>query len=184
MKKDILVIFSVLIVIVVIILGTDFQTVDEYYLTHIDDITPQSETVYLSIRCDDILDNYDKLDKNLRDEKYVPKDGIILEKTEYVLREGDTVFDILDRAVRHNKIQMEYQGADETSFGSAYVKGINHIYELSCGESSGWTFYVNGEVPEYGCSQFKLKDGDVVEWEYICDFGEAFDVSSSGGDED
>lgn len=172
MKKDILVVFSVIIAAIVLIMGTDFQTVDEYYLNHIDDITPDSQTVFLSISCDTILDNYDKLDESLKSEKYVPPDGVILKKTEYVLRKGDTVFDILDRAVRHNKIQMEYKGAEETGYGSAYIEGINHIYELSCGEGSGWIFFVNGEIPQSGCSQTKLKDGDFVQLKYTCNFGE------------
>lgn len=172
MKKNILIVFSALIVIVIIIMGTDFQTVDEYYLTHIDDIKPDSQTVFISVRCDTILDNYDKLEESLKSEKYVPDDGIILKKTEYVLRNGDSAFNILERAARHNKIPLEYKGADETVYGSAYIQGINHIYELSCGEGSGWTFFVNGEIPQYGCSQLKLKDGDFVEWVYTCNYGE------------
>lgn len=172
MKKNILLIFSVLIVITLLIVGTDFQTVDEYYLNHIDDITSDSQTVFVSINCGTILNNYDKLEDSLKSEKYVPSNGIILDKTEYVLRNGDTAFDILDRAVRHNKIQMEYKGAEETGYGSAYVQGINYIYELSCGEGSGWTFLINGETPQYGCSQLKLEDGDYVEWLYTCNYGE------------
>ena len=172
MKKNILLIFSALIVITLLIVGTDFQTVDEYYLNHIDDITSDSQTVFVSINCGTILNNYDKLEDSLKNEKYVPSNGIILDKTEYVLRNGDTAFDILDRAVRHNKIQMEYKGAEETGYGSAYVQGINHIYELSCGEGSGWTFLINGETPQYGCSQLKLEDGDYVEWIYTCNYGE------------
>lgn len=172
MKKNILLIFSALIVITLLIVGTDFQTVDEYYLNHIDDITSDSQTVFVSINCGTILNNYDKLEDSLKSEKYVPSNGIILDKTEYVLRNGDTAFDILDRAVRHNKIQMEYKGAEETGYGSAYVQGINHIYELSCGEGSGWTFLINGETPQYGCSQLKLEDGDYVEWLYTCNYGE------------
>lgn len=172
MKKNILLIFSALIVITLLIVGTDFQTVDEYYLNHIDDITSDSQTVFVSINCGTILNNYDKLEDSLKSEKYVPSNGVILDKTEYVLRNGDTAFDILDRAVRHNKIQMEYKGAEETGYGSAYVQGINHIYELSCGEGSGWTFLINGETPQYGCSQLKLEDGDYVEWLYTCNYGE------------
>ncbi len=172
MKKNILIVFSALIVIAIIIMGTDFQTVDEYYLTHIDDIKPDSQTVFISVSCDTILDNYDKLEESLKNEKYVPNDGIILNKTEYVLRNGDSAFDILERAARHNKIPLEYKGADETGYGSAYIQGINHIYELSCGEGSGWTFLVNGETPQYGCSQLKLEDGDFVEWVYTCNYGE------------
>ena len=106
MKKDILSISVIIFLIAVVINGTNIQSIDEYYLTHIDDITPYSETVTISIRCDTILDNYDDLDPALRSEEFVPTDGVILPPTEYVLRPGDTVFDILDRAVRYNKIQI------------------------------------------------------------------------------
>ena len=159
------------LIIAVLIHGTNIQSVDEYYLTHIDDITPQSETVFISIRCDTVLQNYDELDKALQSDKYVPQNGVILPETEYVLRPGDTVFDILDRAVRYNKIQMEYQGADKNSYGSVYVQGINYLYEFSCGPLSGWMYQVNGEFPNYGCSKYKLKDGDRIAWVYTCDLG-------------
>ncbi len=152
-------------------MGTDFQTVDEYYLTHIDDITEDSQTVTLSISCDSILENYDKLDDNLKSSEFVPSDGVILKPTEYVLRQNDTVFDVLYRAVRSKKIQFEYQGADENSFGSIYVKGINYLYEYSCGSQSGWVYTVNGKHPEYGCSKYKLKDGDSIDWIYTCSLG-------------
>lgn len=171
MKKDLLAVLLIIFVGIFVIRGTNIQSVDEYYLTHIDDITESSETVFISIRCDTILDNYDDLDEPLRSEKYVPSDGIILDRTEYVLRKGDSVFDILDRAVRYNKIQMEYQGADKNSFGSVYVQGINYLYEFSCGPLSGWMYKVNGKYPDFGCSKYKLHDGDVIEWVYTCDLG-------------
>lgn len=128
-------------------------------------------SVYLSIECGTILDNWEDLDPALRDEKYVPADGVILPKTEYTVGEGDTVFDVLSRAVREQKIHMEYQGANENAFGSVYIEGINHSYEFSCGALSGWMYRVNGVFPNYGCSMYKLKDGDVVEWVYTCDLG-------------
>ena len=115
MKKDLIAVCVVIFLLVLVFTGTKIQSVDDYYLTHLDDITPDSETVFLTIRCDTILDNWDQLDEALRYEKYVPSDGVILARTEYVLRKGDTVYDILSRAVRHNKIQMEYQGANETA---------------------------------------------------------------------
>ena len=142
-----------------VISGTNIQSVDEYYLTHIDDITPESETVTVSIRCDTILQNYDDLDPALRSDEFVPPDGVILPPTEYVLRPGDTVFDILDRAVRYNKIQMEY------------LQGIHYLYEFSCGPLSGWMYCVDGEFPNYGCSKYVLQDGQTVEWVYTCDLG-------------
>ena len=107
MKKDLFAVCIIIFVLIFVFTGTKIQSVEDYYLTHIDDITEESETVFLSIRCDTILDNWDKLDSSLKQEKYVPSNGEILPRTEYVLRKGDTVYDILDRAVRHNKIQME-----------------------------------------------------------------------------
>lgn len=68
MKKDILIIFTVIILVAVLLMGTELQSVDDYYLTHIDDITPQSKTVTLTIDCRDILNNYDKLTPSLKSE--------------------------------------------------------------------------------------------------------------------
>ena len=169
MKKDLFAIAIVVFVLIFVFSGTKIQTVDEYYLTHIDDITEDSETIYLTIRCDTILDNWNNLDPALKYEKYVPSDGVILMRTEYVLRPGDTVYDVLDRAVRHNKIQMECIYSQ--NYGSVYVQGINHLYEFSCGELSGWMYMVNGEFPNYGCSKYELKDGDEIIWCYTCDLG-------------
>mgnify|MGYP004647359247 FL=1 len=41
-------------------------------------------------------------------------------------------------------------------------------------------YSVNGWFPNYGCSLYQLKDGDVVEWRYTCDLGE--DLGSGMGD--
>lgn len=179
MKKDLLAICAVILLLVFVCTGTKIQSVDDYYLTHIDDIEKDSETVFLSIECGTVLEHWNDLDPALRYEKYVPADGVILPKTEYVLRPKDTVYDILNRAVRHNKIQMEYQGANENAYGSVYIEGINYLYEFSCGPLSGWMYKVNSRFPNYGCSKYALQDGDVVEWVYTCDLGR--DVGSDWG---
>lgn len=171
MKKDLLIIAFVAVLLVVVLSGTKIQSVDEYYLTHIDDITEESETVTISIRCDTVLQNWEKLDDSLKSEGYIPEDGVILEETEYVLRLGDTVFDILNRVTRYNKIQMEYQGANQNAFQSVYIQGIHYLYEYSCGPLSGWMYRVNGEYPNYGCSKYILKDQDCIEFVYTCDLG-------------
>lgn len=169
MKKDLFFLCIIGFIITFIVMGTKIETVDEYYLTHIDDITEDSETVFLTIRCDTVLNNWDALDPTLKNEKYVPKDGMILSRTEYVLREGDTVYDVLDRAIRHNRIQMEC--IYSKNYSSVYVQGINHLYEFSCGELSGWMYTVNGQFPNYGCSRYELRDGDEIVWCYTCDLG-------------
>ena len=32
-------------------------------------------------------------------------------------------------------------------------------------------YKVNGWFPNYGCSRYSLKQGDVIEWVYTCDLG-------------
>ena len=164
-KRSILTGVIVIIILGIIsgwlIYGVKYQSVEDYYLEHIDDITEDSQTVFLSINCSTVLDNAEKLDKGL--EKYVGN-GEILSKTEYVLRENDTVYDLLLRAVRHNKIQLEHKE-------NGYIMGINYLYEFSCGELSGWMYRVNGEFPTVSCADYVLSDGDYVEWVYTCDLG-------------
>lgn len=186
MKKDLLILAFAAIIIIVLFKGTKFQSVEDYYLTHVDDITEDSQTVTFSIRCDTILDNWDRLAPELQDEKYVPANGVILAPTKYVLRPKDTVFDILNRATRHEQIHMEYQGAQDNVYGSAYIQGINFLYEYSCGPLSGWMYRVNGVFPDYGCSRYQPKANDVIEFVYTCDLGRdiggSFDTQNESKD--
>ena len=134
----------------------------------------------LSIDCKTILDNMDKCDKNKRE--LVPEDGWILEPTEVVFFDGENVFQVLKRTCKQNGIHMEFENTP--IYNSAYIEGIHNLYEFDVGELSGWMYSVNGWYPNYGCSRYALKDGDVVEWRYTCDLG--FDVGGgyavSGGD--
>lgn len=171
MKRNIIILIIIVIAAIVAFYGIDIQTVDQYYLSHIDDIKADSETVFLSIRCDTVLNNMDLLDKELKSNEYIPPDGSILPKSEYVLREGDSVFSILSRSVQYNKIQFEYQGNPLQGQNGIYIKGIHFLYEFSCGPLSGWLFKVNGVFATGDCSSYILKDGDVIEWVYSCDLG-------------
>jgi len=169
MKKDILAAAVLIFVLILLFSGTKIQSVEDYYLIHADDITEGSKTVFLTIVCDTVLDNWENLDPALKNEKYVPGDGVILARKEFVLREGDTVYDILNRAVRNAKIHMEC--IYSVNYESVYVQGINHLYEFSCGPLSGWMYHVNGQYPQYGCSKYFLEDGDEIIWAYTCDLG-------------
>ena len=134
--------------------------------------SPKKRSVTIAIRVDTLLKNWDLLDPSLQSEKYVPKNGVILKTTTYeLLSDKETVWDVLQRATKEHKIQMEYQGANENIYNSVYVEGINHLYEFSAGPLSGWMYKVNGVYPNYGCSQYTLKDGDVIEWQYTVDLG-------------
>jgi hypothetical protein len=130
-------------------------------------ITDKELTCTLSVRCDTILDNMSDFDKDKAE--ILPNNGIILKETEVVFYEGETVFNLLRREMKKNKIHMEFN--EVPMYGSAYIEGIANIYEFDCGELSGWMYKVNDWFPNYGCSRYKLKEHDKVEWIYTCDLG-------------
>ncbi len=121
----------------------------------------------LSISCATILDNMDKCDKEKRE--LVPEDGWILPPTEVVFFDGESVFQVLKRTCKQRKIHMEF--SNTPMYNSAYIEGISNLYEKDVGDLSGWMYSVNGWFPNYGCSRYALKEGDVVEWVYTCDLG-------------
>ncbi len=171
MKKDLLMLAFAVLIIAVLLSGTKIQSVEEYYLTHSEDITEDSQTVTVSIECKTVLDNWENLSEELKEGDYIPEDGVILEPKEYVLRNGDTAFDLLKRVTRYERIQMEIQGADENIYETAYIQGINYLYEFSCGPLSGWMYQVNDAYQGVGCSRCELKDGDKLTFIYTCDLG-------------
>lgn len=123
--------------------------------------------VSLAVSCHTILNNMDLLDKSKHE--LVPEDGIIFPLTKVVAYEGESVFDVLLREMKGAKIHMEY--VNTPMYNSAYIEGINNLYEFDTGELSGWMYKVNGWFPNYGCSRYQLQPGDLVEWTYTCDLG-------------
>lgn len=127
----------------------------------------ESYTCTLSVECHTILDNM----KNLDPEKVelIPADGIIFPATEVTFYEGESVLNILQREMKKNKIHLEFRNTP--IYNSAYIMGINNLYEFDVGELSGWMYKVNDWFPNYGVSRYKLEDGDKVEFVYTCDLG-------------
>ncbi|MDD4583350.1 MAG: DUF4430 domain-containing protein [Eubacteriales bacterium] len=130
-------------------------------------ISDEAKACTFSVRCDTILENIDWLDPEKVE--LVPEDGVIFSATEVTFYEGESVFNVLQREMKQNKIHMEFKNTP--IYNSAYIEGINNLYEFDCGELSGWMYKVNDWFPNYGCSRCQLKDGDVVEWVYTCDLG-------------
>lgn len=132
-------------------------------------------TCTISISCETILANMDTCAESKK--QFVPEDGVILPTTEVAFSEGESVFDVLQRVCKDNKIHME--SSFTPVYNSAYIEGIHNLYEFDVGKLSGWMYSVNGWFPNYGCSLYQLKDGDVVEWRYTCDLG--YDLGSGMG---
>lgn len=124
-------------------------------------------TCTLSVRCDTIVKNIKWLDPEKIE--LVPEDGVIFPATPVTFYEGESVFNVLLREMKKNGIHMEF--VNTPMYNSAYIEGINNLYEFDCGELSGWMYKVNDWFPNYGCSRYRLQDGDVVEWVYTCDLG-------------
>ncbi|MHB8124720.1 MAG: DUF4430 domain-containing protein [Desulfitobacteriaceae bacterium] len=126
---------------------------------------PLKNRVTISINCQTTVDK--GLDKQEKFQGVVPPDGVILTATQVEISDGETVFSVLKRVTREHKILMEYEG----SKGTPYIQGINGLYELDGGPLSGWVYCVNNQYP--GCSggEYKLKNGDLIEWKYTCDLG-------------
>ena len=124
-------------------------------------------TCTFSIECSTILNNLDMLEPAKLE--MVPSNGVILEATTVTFYEGESVFDVLQRVCQENGIHMEASWTP--IYNSAYVEGIHNLYEFDCGSLSGWMYNVNGWYPNYGCSRYQLKPGEVVQWRYTCDLG-------------
>lgn len=162
-RKNILFLAALTGIAVIGIWCVRIQSVTDYYKVNSEAIAQDSETVFISIRCDTVAGRESSAG--------IPADGVVLDLTEYGTEEGDSVFDVLVRAAKQNKIQLDYQGSDNNSLGTVYVKGINNLYEYDFGELSGWMYRVNGKFPGEGCDNYFVSDKDVIEWVYTCDLG-------------
>ena len=148
-------------VILLITFTTDIESKDNYYkATAVSDENALNVTI--SISCDTIAG------KNIN----IPTDGIILKNTELSLKHGSTVYDALVQAAKANSIHVENNAQTGNNYTSAYITGINYIYESDFGDLSGWVYHVNGVSPSVGCGGYTLSEGDTIEWLYTCDLGE------------
>jgi len=101
--------------------------------------------------------------------------GVILEATEVEIEEGETVIDVLKKAASQNNIPVSVRGRKST----AYVEGINNLFEFDYGVKSGWIYRVNGSIYSKSAGAYTVKAGDVIEWLYTLDLGR--DIEDSGG---
>lgn len=128
---------------------------------------PTTKYVTISITCNTVLNNLDKLDEGKK--SIIPSNGVILATQKVEIKDGDTVFDVLSRETRKQRIHMDF--VESPVYKSVYIRGINNLYEFDAGDLSGWKYSVNGIYPNVGCSNYNVKSGDVIEWKYTCDLG-------------
>lgn len=157
--KNFIAVLCVVGLAVCVVCVTDFQTAKDYYNSESTSPKNAIGKVTLTVRCDTIVGKSDS--------EYIPNDGVILDVTEFEIEDGDTVYDILVEAARKYNIQLENDGNAK----SAYISGINYLYEYDFGDLSGWVYHVNGLPSSVGCGEYRLSDGDKIEWHYTCNLG-------------
>lgn len=118
-------------------------------------------TCTLTIECTAVLNNMSSLKAG--HEKYVPGNGYILSNKKMTISKGDTVYDVLKEACSESGIRLT---ASNSSFG-IYVSGINNIDEKDCGKNSGWTYWVNGNMPMVTCGKYNVNNGDEIKFSYV-----------------
>ena len=120
----------------------------------------------IEIRCDNATARKDTVNPSIASR--IPDDGTILEVTTYTGNEGFTVYDVLAAVTAaHNPVIPIVANADRS-----YVSSINNLSEKNVGPTSGWTYRVNGDLPMMAANQYKVKDGDVIKWIYVCQMGD------------
>lgn len=82
------------------------------------------------------------------------------------IEDNSTVFDLLMKVSNEHGISVSYAGNNN----SAYVRGINGLYEFDKGPLSGWMYRVNGMLPNVGAGSNYVNDGDNISWYYTYDF--------------
>ena len=156
--KNIVLIVAVATVATVAVALVQVQSVEDYY--HTESSAASVGTVTISIRCDTIADRLET--------SHIPSDGVLLPSSTVALQEGDSVFDVLTRVCKQQRILIDNNGSGE----SIYIKGIGQIYEFDFGDLSGWMYAVNGQYPSVSCGEYRPQDGDTIEWRYTCNLGE------------
>lgn len=119
---------------------------------------------YITVECKSILDHLDDLKDGHT--PYLPKNGYFLNNYKCTYKEGDTAYDILNRACEENNIKL----TSKNSGYGVYVVGINNIDERDCGEQSGWLYSVNDSFPAISSDKFSVSPNDKILFTYTCEY--------------
>ncbi len=119
--------------------------------------------VTLQIRCDAISNNNALTDGGQKFEQYASNPQILYQNM--TVKKGTSVYQALVSACQQNGIH--YDADYSATYNSAYVRGINYLYEKDAGPRSGWMYSVNGTSPNKGASRYTLNGGENIIWYYV-----------------
>ena len=157
-RKDFVIVILVSLALAGVCYFIDIKTPDGFYAES--GTQTQAGYVTFSVSCKTALgkDGSDNL----------PPDGILIAESQVSFPEGGTVYDVLISAAKKSRLPVASSGSLQT----LYISGIGGISEFDFGPQSGWVYLVNGIMPSVSCAEYRLSDGDVVEWKYTCALGE------------
>ncbi|WP_160719038.1 DUF4430 domain-containing protein [Bacillus sp. USDA818B3_A] len=92
----------------------------------------------------------------------VGPEGTILSSYKVKINTGYTIFDVVKQGAKEKGIVVDSTGSGAT----AYIEGIDNIYEFDYGAKSGWVFKLNGVSINKSVGAIKVKAGDRIECYY------------------
>ena len=116
------------------------------------DTDQKEQTCSVEVTCANVLDHKDDLESIYE----IPSKGEIY-SGDVEVEEDETAMTILE------KTGVTIDKKD------GYVQGIDGLYAGDCGDYSGWMYQVNGKTPDVGADEYKVNEGDEVQWYYVCD---------------
>jgi hypothetical protein len=92
--------------------------------------------------------------------------GTILSVSKAAYKKGDTVLTMTLNLLKQKGIQYSVRGSGAT----AYLEGIDNLYEFDDGPLSGWNVILNGKLLSKSAGAMKLTNGDHIVWSYTTDY--------------
>lgn len=81
--------------------------------------------------------------------------------------ENQTVLEVSLRVLKEQQIPFEVSGVGS----NASIKTINNLRAVQKGKQNSWLYKVNNKFPNEGPGEYKVKNGDKVQWVYALDLG-------------
>lgn len=97
---------------------------------------------------------------------------VLLQAQHVTIHANESVMNVLKRVTTDRKMALSYSGGGRT----AYVRGIDGLFEFDKGSGSGWLYAVNHKFPGFSCGKYRVKKGDTIQWLYTEDLGKDRDA--------
>lgn len=108
--------------------------------------------------------------------------GVIIPPTRVAIEEGDTVASVTLRLLDSMEVGYQITGSVASDFYLAAIENVSDppidiLGEFDCGVGSGWMITLNNWFINQGASAFAVEDGDIIRWQYTCQYGNDINCS-------